>query len=265
MSTLFKPPLPESTSFDSDQYDLPYSPGVERHFWHYARSRIVERHLRSTTPQNDPGGTPVLDVGCGVGLTVNYLRRSGIDCHGVELGSPPIRPGLENFVTTGTDANDLPIEIRQRTRIILLLDVIEHIENPISFLTNLCANFPILERILITVPARMELWSNYDVYYRHFLRYDKKQMRIVAKRAGFDLVALRYFFVGLYPIALGLSHVFRHRSLATPPPTGRTAWLHRLAGLAFVIEERLPFISMLAGTSLLAVLSTRKSRPRGAK
>ena len=259
MSTLPESPLRDSTSFDPAQYDLPYSPGVERHFWHYARSRIVERHLRSTNPEIGRDAALVLDVGCGVGLTVEHLLHSGIDCRGVEVGRPSIRPGLENFVTIDTDARDLPLDLRRRTGTILLLDVIEHIEDPISFIRNLRANFPMLARILITVPARMELWSNYDAYYRHFLRYDKRQIRVIAQRTDFDIIALRYFFVGLYPIAWGLSHLFRHRWLATPPPSDLTAWIHRIAGLAFVVEERLPFVNLVPGTSLLAVLSARHS------
>lgn len=258
MSTLSKPQLQKSTAFDSAQYDLCYSPGVERHFWHYARSRIVERHLRKLNSQIASDAALVLDVGCGVGLTVNYLRGVGIDCRGVELGRPSIRPGLEDFVTTGTDACELPLDIRQQTGTVLLLDVIEHVEDPVGFIGNLRVNFPRLARILITVPARVELWSNYDVYYGHFLRYDKRQMRALACRVDFDLVTLRYFFVGLYPIAWGLSRLVRHRSVAVPRPSDLTAWLHRLAGLAFVAEERLPFVNLLPGMSLLAALAVRQ-------
>jgi SAM-dependent methyltransferase len=258
MSTPSAPQLQKSTAFDSAQYDLCYSPGVERHFWHYARWRIVERHLRKLNSQIAGDAALVLDVGCGVGLTVGYLRGVGIDCRGVELGRPAIRPGLEDFVTTGTDACELPFDIRRQTGTILLLDVIEHIEDPIGFIGNLRDSFPRLARILITVPARAELWSNYDVHYGHFLRYDKEQVRTLAFRAGLELVVLRYFFVGLYPIAWLLSRLVRHRSVEVPRPSGLTALLHRLAGLAFLAEERLPFVNLLPGMSLLAVFAVRQ-------
>jgi hypothetical protein len=123
------------------------------------------------------------------------------------------------------------------------------------------ANFPMLERILLTVPARMELWSNYDVYYGHFLRYDKRDMALLIERAGLDIIRLKYFFVGLYPIMWVLARVIRRRSLATPPPSDGTSWIHALVGLAFTVEERLPFLGSLPGTSLLGVFSVR--RPRG--
>lgn len=250
-------PPPDSTSFDATQYDLPYPPGVEHHFWHYARSRIVERHLRHSNSKIANRGALVLDVGCGVGLTVDYLRRVGIDCRGVELGHPEVRSGLDDFVKIGTEARDLPLDIRERTGTILLLDVLEHIQDPVSFVKELRANFPLLERMVITVPARMELWSNYDVYYGHSLRYNKRQLTLLIQRASLDIITLKYFFVGLYPLMWLSAHLIHQRSLATRPPTGVTAPLHRLLGMTFVAEERLPFVGSLPGTSLLGVLSIR--------
>jgi SAM-dependent methyltransferase len=258
VTTLSKPPSPEATVFNETQYVLPYSPGVERHFWNYARSRIIERHLRRSNSKIFNHDALVLDVGCGVGLAVDYLRRVGIDCQGVELGRPKVRPGLDDFAKIGTDARDLPPEIRERTGTILLLDVLEHIYDPVAFLGELRANFPRLERILITVPARMELWSNYDVYYGHFLRYDKRQFALLADRAALEIITLKYFFVGLYPLMWIFAHLVRQRSLATTPPGGMAAWIHSLVGTAFTVEERLPFFGALPGTSLLGILLVRQ-------
>jgi len=62
------PSMPASgseTAYDSRQYSLNYAPGVERHFWSYARNRIIERLLRRYFANISGGAKLVLDVGCG--------------------------------------------------------------------------------------------------------------------------------------------------------------------------------------------------------
>ena len=205
------------TVFSAIQYDLPYLPGVEHHFWNYARARIIERHLRRSDRKTVNHQALVLDVGCGVGLTVDYLRHVGLDCRGVGLGHPKLRPGLDDFVKIGTDARDLPVDIREQTGTILLLDVLEHIQDPVAFIAELRANFPMLERVVITVPARMELWSNYDVYYGHFLRYDMRQLALRIHRAALEIITDQILLRRSLP-----SHVDL-RPLISPAFTGNAA------------------------------------------
>jgi len=237
---------------------LPYAPGVERHFWNVARNRIVERHLRRALATQRRSDRLVLDVGCGPGIVVDHLRRAGIDCHGVELGKPVVRAEIETYVSICIDAAYVQQDIRERTGTILLLDVVEHIEHPEKFISGLLAAYPLLEHIIITVPARMELWSNYDRYYGHFLRYDKARLRALATACALNVVELKYFFVSLYPVMRNMIRRSQVRPLETKPPASTLAiGLHALIGAAFAIEERILFTGAIPGTSLLAVLSRR--------
>ena len=138
-------------------------------------------------------------MGCGRGLVLHFLRTSGVDVTGVELA--PVEPIAEmsQFIYTGLDARDLPLEVRSRTEGLMLLDVIEHIENPGEFLRKLLDALPAVKIILIAVPARKELWSNYDEHYGHFRRYDEAQLRAHLQEGGANPVALRYLFRPLYP------------------------------------------------------------------
>lgn len=197
----------------------------------------------------------VLDVGCGPGIVVDHLRRSGIDCQGVELGHPEVCPGLDEFVAVDLQATQLPLETRRRVETILLLDVLEHIESPAAFIQELRQAFEHLEYIVITVPARMELWSNYDEFFGHFLRYDKSSVLDLARRSGFNVMTLKYIFFGLYPIMWLLSRLIGKRGLETAPPSNASAVIHSLLGRCFLVEERLPFFGNLTGTSLIGVFS----------
>ena len=246
------------TTFDTGQYALPYALGVEHHFWNVARNRIVERHVRKTLARQLNPQAIILDVGCGPGIVVDHLRHAGIDCHGVELGRPVVRAGLEQIVQTGTDARDLPADLRSRTGTILLLDVVEHIEQPDEFIHGLRSAFPAVEHFIVTVPARMELWSNYDKFYGHFLRYDKPSLTALAERTELDVVVMKYFFAGLYPAMKLTLHRNNERPIETKPPLGAGLWAHAAIGRAFALEERLPILGAVPGTSLLCILSARR-------
>src|SRR5579863_815180 len=114
------------TTFQSDQYSDTYPPGIEQHWWTRARNEIVRDAVLSLPHSR------ILDVGCGPGLMVGYLRHQGMDCWGCELGSPEVREAAKGFVWTNTDASALNRDFRESVGIILLLDVLEHLPNPAS-------------------------------------------------------------------------------------------------------------------------------------
>jgi SAM-dependent methyltransferase len=220
------------TEFIDEQYANAYPPGAENHYWHQARNRIL---LRKLQPVAGPGAK-VLDIGCGPGIVVDHLRRSGVDCVGVDLGSP--RPATEfvaPFLNIGMSAFDLPDTMRASFSILLLLDALEHLPAPIDFLRECRRSFPGTRHILVTLPARMELWSSYDEYYGHHLRYTLESLSEIAARTELRLVRSGYFFHALYAaarLALMRSKERSHR-VSTPSPR----FAHALFGRFLAIEE----------------------------
>ena len=236
----------EATEFLPSDYELAYPPGIERHFWTMARNSIL---LDELTRQGCLG-LKWLEVGCGRGLVLRFLRAAGVDVTGVELA--PVEPIAEmsQFIYSGLDARDLPLEVRSRTEGLMLLDVIEHIENPGEFLRKLLDALPAVKIILIAVPARKELWSNYDEHYGHFRRYDEAQLRAHLQEGGANPVALRYLFRPLYPVAWLIARLGKQRSIQVFAPNGILAIIHQyIAMLLRWDAKRLP--AMLPGTSLL--------------
>src|SRR5687767_6840539 len=108
-----------TTEFTADQFKLSYPDDVEDHWWHLTRNRI----LADTLANLAGSGTRVLEVGCGRGIVVKFLRNRGIDCTGVELGDVTPIESVRSYIQGRTDAVDLPASERQRYNIILLLDV----------------------------------------------------------------------------------------------------------------------------------------------
>lgn len=242
-----------STTFNDEQYTLPYAQGIECHFWTYARNRIIARHINAAIQHID--GARIMDVGCGTGVVVEYLRSIGLDCRGVELGEPTVVPAVAGFVQTGTDATQLRDEVREGMSAILLLDVVEHIEAPADFIEDLLGAYPNVKYLVITVPAREELWSNYDDYYGHFRRYTRRKVDQLAADCGLTVRTNRYFFFSLYFVLWSVLRVSKQRPLNINPPKGAVATaIHALAGSVFNLEEQLLPLDHLVGTSILAVL-----------
>jgi len=239
----------KTTAFDDKQYANAYPDGVADHYWHLARNDIIADSLTDEA-YND---AVVLEVGCGRGFVVNSLRMRGFDVYGVELANVEVTHQAERFVTVATDALELPISFRESVSVVLLLDVIEHIADPISFLRSLKIAYPRLAKVVVTVPARQEIWSNFDDYFGHFRRYDLESSRALVREVEGELVTVRYFFHVLYFSALlvRLLRLKRGVKLAGPS-TRRGRIVNRIIAKIFGYEYKLA-LRRLPGSSLLVV------------
>lgn len=240
-----------TTTFDATQYELNYPDGVERHYWHRARNAVLERVLR----QEGLATSALLEIGCGRGFVTGALRDAGFSCLGVELAPAAATRHAAPFVRTGVSFDDLPESERLEVRGALLLDVLEHVEEPVDFLRRIRRALPFLQRLVLTVPARTELWSRWDEFYGHRCRYHRESLRAELEAAGYVVRSSRYFFHALYPMAWAINAVGATRSTQVFAPHPRSL-LHRVVGRCFAAEARL-LPAALPGTSLLAVASPR--------
>ena len=242
-----------ATAYTDAQYASNYPDGIQRHWWNLARNRLVLELVRSTGLQDSPW----IEVGCGRGFVVHALRRAGVDCTGVELAEAVPAPGVEHFVTTGCGAEELPAAQRAACAGMLLLDVIEHIPDPVGFLVMLQTQFVNVRRVVVTVPARQEIWSNYDEHYGHFLRYSIASLSRELEQARLTVESTGYFFHAPYLAARFINACGLKRDVANRPPAGR-AWqcIHRMVGHAMDLESRL-VPARWPGSSAYAVCSLR--------
>ena len=237
------------TEFSAEQYQSSYPDGGQDHWWPMARARVVRDTITRTAGRQ----ASILDVGCGRGIVVDYLRREGIDCSGVEPGmSGPIE-GAADFVTTGLHAEELPETDRRKYDTILLLDVIEHLPDAAEFLRGLPARFENLSTLIVTVPARQELWTNYDEYFGHYLRYSLRDIEALSQNLGWELLERRYFFHSLYLPAWFMAKVRKGRPTELSPPRGIVKALHRCVAFGMYIDYQIIPRSVV-GTSLIAAL-----------
>ena len=238
-----------ATTYSVGQYAENYPPGIERYFWNVARNAVIARALRRA----HMAGLPLLEIGCGRGIVVEYLRRQGIECIGCELAPAPVPNHLRAVVFDQTDFADLPATQRAGIRGALLCDVIEHLPDPVALLRDLRRALPALERLLVTVPARPELWSEWDRHFGHFRRYDLGTLRATLEAGGFLPLSAGYFFHSLYIPAFLLRGRGRRRTAVKAPSL---PWLHAMVGAAFRFEAAL-VPSAVPGTSAIITAALR--------
>jgi SAM-dependent methyltransferase len=238
--------------FRAEQFHSNVPDGMSAHYWHQARNRVVERRLAALPGARD---SLIVEIGCGRGIVVEHLRARGFQAIGAELGHPrPISASVAPYLHLGTDALGLPASIRTQARIVLVLDVLEHLDNPAGFLTAIVDAYPSLTRILVTLPARQELFSNYDEFYGHRLRFDLTSLARLAAATRLRIEDQSYFFHALYAPTRLVSALGRKRSTVVGAPTGLGRMAHRLLGAALAAEEYL-IPATVRGTSLWAILA----------
>lgn len=236
------------TEFNEEQFLSIYPEGIENHYWTLARNKIIKREL----DKHGLRDKKILEIGSGKGIVVDFLRKDGFDCYGVDLSPVEVLPGLDKFIVAGTDFAYLDKDLRDSVEVVMLLDVIEHIEDPKLFLSRVGDNFVKADKLIMTVPARKELWSNYDVFNGHHKRYDLKSFTSVSESLGWGVVSMGYLFHLLYLPATILIKFFGKRDTRILAPKGLSIFLHKiLANIMFLDYLLIP--RSFLGTSLISV------------
>lgn len=233
------------TEFSEEQNAKIYPDGVERNFWHIARNRIILHYLAPYKAE------PLLEIGAGRGIVLAALRKAGWNNYGVDLTEThPIQCDLP--IVYGVNAFALREQERQMYQSVAMFDVLEHLPDRVQFLEEIRYKFPSVKYLYLTVPASPALWSNYDEYCGHYLRYTPETLRHELHQAGYQVLFSRYFFHSLWwAIRLTLL-IGQKRAEEFKPPQGIKRLLHKIIGNAFYWEGRL-LPGNWRGSSLLAV------------
>lgn len=81
-------------------------------------------------------GSKVLDIGCGSGYMARALREKNCEVTGIDQCPPPADSGLREFIHTDLSGGELPVDAGAFDYV-LLLDVIEHLRSPETFVESL--------------------------------------------------------------------------------------------------------------------------------
>lgn len=238
---------------------------VEReHWWFVARRRIVSDVVARVARPS----ARVVDVGCGTGATLAGLADS-YECHGMDASEHAVDlararvPGVE---FTMVEPDRVPAQLLATADVALCLDVLEHVERDREFLAELVDGLKPGAHIVITVPADTRLWSEHDIIYGHYRRYDAGSLR----RLWLDLDVRERLVSPLNTRLFGLVYAARvlgrrqferepTRDLEIPPRPLNALLCALFSGESRSVLSRLdaPRPHDPAGVSLIALLEKR--------
>ena len=167
-------------------------------------------------------------------------------------------PDFERISICPFDRNFQP---GKQYSLILMLDVLEHLEDRVGALKHVRELLEPTGTVLINVPAFMTLWTNHDVMNQHFVRYTKAGLRREIQQAGLHIVEERYLYHWMYPAKLAVrmsEGLFRWPPKpASVPPGFINQPLYLLSRLE---QKTLSRISMPFGSSLMVVCTRATAR-----
>jgi len=233
------------------KYGERYRDLFEKHWWWRARTRLIIDVLRRLRPAR--GWKSILDIGCGDGLFFPELSQFG-EVEGVEPFAELVSPSNPHRSRIQICPFDQNFQPGKRYSLILMLDVLEHLEDPVGALRHALELLEPDGIFVATVPAFMALWTNHDVMNHHFIRYTKSSFRQVAGRAGLRIQEERYLYHWTCPVKLGIG--FRERLFrleAKPAQVPAPAVNELLFWMSRMEQKTLTPLSLPFGSSLLVV------------
>ncbi|HUJ43469.1 MAG TPA: class I SAM-dependent methyltransferase [Opitutaceae bacterium] len=235
---------------------------VERTHWYYAGKReLVRGWIQRTRPPR--ADEVLLDCGAGTGIFAKEMedrcRVLVLDDHEEALRILRQRFRPEQILCLSGDQVPLP---DGSLTYVTALDVLEHVPDAATVVRGFHRLLTPGGLAVVTVPAGMALWSDWDEALHHYRRYSRPQLRALFPSTHWDIVHVNYTNFAAYP-AVWLLRKWRrwfHRAGGTSGPRAEDreppAWLNGLLQRVFVGTGflRMP---LPVGVSLLLVARRR--------
>ena len=237
---------------------------VEREHWYYAGKRIAVRYWLTQAGPPRPGQT-LLDCGAGTGWFAKEMeaqcRVLVLDNHEESLRLLRTRFRPEQILSLAGDNVPLP---DRSLDYVTALDVLEHVPDDAAVVRGFHRLLKPGGLAVVTVPASMALWSDWDVALHHFRRYHRAQLRALFAGGDWEIVYVNYTNVVVYPAVWLLRkwRAWRKPAAGTASAAVRSEdkmpapWLNSLLRALFVgmAQWRVPFPF---GVSLVLVARKR--------
>ncbi len=164
------------------------------HWWFRSKAALVSTALRRTGENGDPGGW-LVDAGAGSGGVTALLgwrpdRVIVVEGNGALVTQARHAHGLLGLQST---VHALPVADGAAS-VVCLLDVIEHLDDPVAALQEAARALAPGGRLVVNVPAHRWLWSAADESLGHVRRYDRRLLRRQLDEADLRPIVLAHVF-----------------------------------------------------------------------
>ncbi len=224
-------------------------------WWSVGRRALVNKLWKR---YGDLGNEPVvLDIGCGPGATLKELGKVGRS-YGLDISGTALKYCRERGIDSVCmgEASNLPYH-DELFDLVISVDVLEHVEDDVGAIREMCRVTKPGGVIIFTVPAFQFLWSRRDEQCHHLRRYRLGEVKKKTAEAGLQILKATYInlplLVPLFLLIKG-GHLLRRNPsmkmdyVVVPPPVNKV--------LGFVVRAEARWLSLAdlpLGTSICCV------------
>ncbi len=170
-------------------------------FWFRSRNRLLIWALQYYLPQ----AKTFLEIGCGTGFVLARIEKAfpKLTLYGSEIFSTGLSLAAKRLSRSKLfqmDARKIPFE--NELDVIGAFDVLEHIREDETVLSQMYQALRKGGSIILTVPQHPFLWSQADDCAHHVRRYRAQELKTKVERAVFKVVRMTSFVSLLLPLML---------------------------------------------------------------
>jgi SAM-dependent methyltransferase len=193
------------------------------HWWYRARRDLFLLQVAAALRERGAAArrARILDYGCGTGHNIAHLARLG-EARGADLASPEALAFREELAAPILDLGSDLREHHGRYDVVTALDVLEHIADDASALSEMARFLVPGGQLVLTVPAYDWLWSGEDVISLHVRRYTRAGLLRVCAAAGLEVRFASYFNLAILPAMAAV--VWARRALSRGEPRSNLGW-----------------------------------------
>jgi hypothetical protein len=241
-----------SASMPVNMGDWWFDIATSDHFWIRRRFEVMSRVADSAVRN----ARHAAEIGCGNGLLQRDIEdHYGIPVAGFELNEVALQKNVSRLSPLYCyNIHQRNPEFRGHFDLLLLFDVLEHIEDESGFLQSVKFHLAKFGTLLINVPAHQFFYSDYDRAAGHVRRYSVNELARVAEQNGFKVRALTYWGLPLVPLLLVRKAMSMQRSNGK---AGFDSRGHTMNALLSLLARCEPLPQRFLGTSVMAVLENQ--------
>lgn len=171
----------------------------EKHWWFRARNNLIYIVLKKVLEFREGKSKNILDVGSGYGQLFPIWQKFG-NIYSIESNEYNANYQKDSYKEITIWNSEFPDKDSSKYMydLICMCDFLEHVHDPDKILRH---SYKLLRKkgfLLITAPAYMWMWSDFDVKSGHFKRYRRKELISNVEEIGFKCIYSTYFMTFLF-------------------------------------------------------------------